>query len=146
MTFFRTAAITAGIGLAAPAFAQDQLSPAEQIVGFWQLRTPQGVVVTEDEFTSQIIFSDNGLMAVQAMSPDPEGESAYMRAGYEAYYGTYEVDEAAGTVTFAVESAIARDLIGQELERNLVVSENELTLTPTNPEETWSVTYERRQE
>lgn len=144
MNFVKTAVLVAGLSaISLPAMAQDQ-APADQIVGFWQLRTPQGVVVTESEFTSQIIFSRDGIMAVQAMSPDPEGESAYMRAGYEAYYGTYEVDENAGTVTFTVESAIARDLIGQKLERNLEVSENELTLTPTNPAESWSVTYERR--
>lgn len=139
-----TAALIAGISITSmPALAQDG-SASDRIVGFWQLRTPQGVVVSEEEFTSQIIFSQDGLMAVQAMSPDPDGESAYMRAGYEAYYGTYEVDEEAGTVTFTVESAIARDLIGQELERNMDVSENELTLTPTSPDEDWSVTYERR--
>ena len=144
MISLKTAVILAGLAIAAPGVAQAQSSPAEQIVGFWQLRTPQGVVVTEEAFTSQIIFSDDGLMAVQAMSPDPDGTSTYMRAGYEAYYGTYEVDAEAGTVTFTVESAIARDLIGRELERNLEVSADELTLTPTDPDESWRVTYERR--
>ena len=142
MTFFKTSVLLTGLLLASPVLAES--SASEQIVGFWQLRTPEGVVVSEDVFTSQIIFSETGVMSVQAMSPDPDAESAYMRVGYETYYGTYAVDEAAGTVTFTVESAIARDLIGQELERNVEVSENELTLTPTNPDESWSVTYERR--
>ncbi|KAA9005548.1 hypothetical protein [Histidinibacterium aquaticum] len=49
-------------------------------------------------------------------------------------------------VTFTVESAIARDLIGQELERTYEVADDRLTLEPTSADESWSVTYARRGE
>ena len=138
-----TAALLAGVALL-PATASAQDAVADPIVGVWQLVTPEGAVVTQSQFTSQIIFSSDGTMAVQSMAPDPEATSPYMRSGYEAYYGTYAIDETAGTVTFSVESAIARDLIGQDLERTYEVADDRLTLEPTSPDESWSVTYARR--
>lgn len=83
-------------------------------------------------------------MSVQAMDPDPTLTTAYMRNGYEAFYGACKVNETAGTFVVTVQSALARDLIGQQLERNYVVTPSRLTLTPTDPEETWRVTYARQ--
>lgn len=144
LKYVKTAILVAGLfAVSMPALAADS-SPSDLLVGTWQLITPEGVVVTPSQFTSQIIFSKDGTMAVQSMAPDPEASSPYMRMGYEAYYGTYTVNEKAGTVTFKVESALARALIGQDLERFFKVSKDQLKLDPTNPEEAWSVTYQRR--
>ena len=43
------------------------------------------------------------------------------------------------------EHAAARDLVGQELSRAYEVTDDTLVLTPTDPAETWRVTYEREQ-
>jgi hypothetical protein len=143
MKLLNLAIVLAGTAaLVTPSLAQDQAS-ADLLTGVWQLLPPEGVDAGEPHFTGQIVFSDAGTMSVQAMDPDATLATEYMVNGYEAFYGTFEADEAKGTFVVTVEAALARDLIGQALERAFVVSEDRLTLTPTNPAETWSVTYER---
>jgi hypothetical protein len=134
--------LVAAATLAVPALAHDE-TQADLLHGVWQMLPAEGVDASEPHFTGQIVFSEAGTMSVQAMDPDPTLMTAYMVNGYEAFYGTYEVDEAAGTFVVTVEAALGRDLIGQELERNFEVTEDWLILTPTNPEETWRVMYER---
>lgn len=130
-------------GLASPAMAQEQ-SSADLLHGVWQLLPPEGAAAEEPHFTGQIVFSEAGTMSVQAMDPDPTLTTPYMLNGYEAFYGTYVPNEANGTFVVTVKSALVRDLIGQELERAYEVTEDRLTLTPTDPAESWSVTYERQ--
>jgi hypothetical protein len=95
-------------------------------------------------FSGHVVFTDAGTMSVQAMNPDKAApDTAYTLGGYEAFYGPVTVDEAEGTFEVEVESAVARDLIGQSLTRNYEVSDDTLVLTPTDPSEGWRVTYER---
>jgi hypothetical protein len=63
--------------------------------------------------------------------------------GYEAYYGTVTIHNAAKTFVMIVESLLVRDLIGQNLTRVFEVSGDTLVLTPTDPAEGWRATYER---
>jgi hypothetical protein len=51
-----------------------------------------------------LIYDEHGNMAAQLVRrdrsiPDPEGSPAELVHGYVAYFGTYEVDSTAGTVT-----------------------------------------------
>ena len=95
-------------------------------------------------YSGQIVFTKAGTMAVQAMNPDRSApDTAYTVNGYEAFYGSVDVDRRAGTFTVTVESAGARDLIGQQLTRVFDVSARTLVLTPADPAEGWRVTYER---
>ena len=95
-------------------------------------------------YSGQIIFTESGTMSVQAMNPDRSApDTAYTVNGYEAFYGTVDVDRRAGTFTVTVQSSLARDLIGQELTRVFDVSARTLVLTPADPAEGWRVTYER---
>lgn len=143
MTYAKMAALVMTVAtLAGPAVAQEQ-SPAELLKGVWRMLPADGVDTSKPYFTGEIVFTDAGTMSVQAIDPDPTLATAYMVNGYEAFYGDCVVDEAAGTFVVTVEAALGRDLIGQALERNFEVTEDRLTLTPTNPEETWRVTYER---
>ncbi|WP_333742385.1 hypothetical protein [Pedococcus sp. 5OH_020] len=78
------------------------------------------------------------------MNPDTEAPDArYTVAGYEAYYGTVEVDRNAGTFAVTISSAAVRGLIGHTLTRAYDVSESTLVLTPTDPSEASRVTYKR---
>ncbi|MCD1643744.1 lipocalin-like domain-containing protein [Aurantimonas coralicida] len=96
-------------------------------------------------FTGQIIFTDGGIVAVQAMNTEGDDpENPYAVNGYEAYYGSYEVSDDGRTVTFEIESSVVRDLIGQSLERAIAVTEDSLVVTPTSADENWRVTYERQ--
>ena len=142
--------LTGTTACASPASPEQQLTESaasDPIVGEWTMTTlevgPEGVRQTVP-FSGQIIFTEAGTVAVQAMNPDVSApDTAYTLAGYEAFYGPVIVDESAGTFEIDVESAVARDLIGQSLTRNYDVSGDTLVLTPTDPSEVWRVTYER---
>jgi hypothetical protein len=143
MTFRRMVALVlTAATLASPALAQEQ-SSAERLQGVWRMVPAEGVDTSKPHFTGEIVFTSAGTMSVQAIDPDPTLTTTYMVNGYEAFYGDYVVDEANGTFVVTVEAALGRDLIGRELERAFEVTEDRLVLTPTNPEETWRVTYER---
>ena len=62
--------------------------------------------------------------------------------GYEATFGTYEVDENAHTFTFHVEGALVRTLIGKDLPRSFEFSGKQLIVKSAQPEEHWKVTWE----
>ena len=117
------------------------------LVGEWRMTSLE--VGSEGDrqsvpYSGQIIFTESGTMSVQAMNPDRSApDTAYTVNGYEAFYGTVDVDRRAGTFTVTVQSSLARDLIGQELTRVFDVSARTLVLTPADPAEGWRVTYER---
>jgi hypothetical protein len=67
----------------------------------------------------------------------------YVLNGYEASFGTYEVNEEAQTITRHVEGSITRALVGKSLTRAYRFSEGRLTMRSVRPQERWSVTWER---
>jgi len=96
-------------------------------------------------YSGQIVFTADGHMAVQAMNADAEApDTPYTRHGYEAQYGRFATDETAGALAFTIESALARDLIGQTLERRYEISGDQFILTPADPSEGFHVAYERQ--
>lgn len=98
-------------------------------------------------FGGQIIFTDAGTVAVQAQNPDRTApDTAYTVQGYEAFYGDATIDEDGASFSVEIESAAARDLIGQTLVRNFEVTDDTLVLTPVDASEGWRVTYERAAE
>lgn len=121
----------------------------ERLAGVWTMTALEvagadGTMQPVD-YAGQISFTADGHVAVQAMNPDLEApDTAYTREGYEACYGRVETDEAAGSFTMTVESALARDLIGEELVRRYEVVGDQLVLTPADPAEGWRVSYEQR--
>ncbi|UQN08509.1 hypothetical protein [Deinococcus sp. QL22] len=60
-------------------------------------------------------------------------DTAYTVNGYEAFYGTVRVNNAAKTFVVTVASSLARDLIGQRLTRGFNVSGKTFVLTPVDP-------------
>lgn len=65
--------------------------------------------------------------------------------GYESFHGDLvtESDGTSGTFTISVESALARDLIGQTLHRAHEVDGDTLVPTPSDPADGFRATYER---
>ncbi len=67
-------------------------------------------------YSGEISFTKAGTVLVQAMNPDPDAaDTPCTRNGYEAYYGTVDVNRRAGTFVMTVQSALVRDLIGRQL-------------------------------
>jgi len=86
-------------------------------------------------------------MSVQIMAREPEalpsaGPVQYEQCGYEAYYGKYEVDERAHSVTHHVEGALVRTLIGRDLTRVYGFSGKQLILKSSREDEHWTITWE----
>jgi Lipocalin-like domain len=148
MTKFKITAFAFAVALAllvpAPSFAQDKTSP---LVGVWRMTSLE--VGTEGNlqpvpYSGEIIFTESGTMSVQAMNPDANVPATpYTMNGYEAYYGTVTIDNAAKTFVMTVESSLVRDLIGQNLTHVFEVSGDTLVLMPTDPAEGWRASYER---
>ncbi len=94
-----------------------------------------------------LVYTPDGHMSVQVMERDPRpavhaGPEQYSQGGYEASYGSYEIDERAGTFTFHVEGALVRTLIGKDLPRAYEFSGKQLIVKSTRPEEHWRVAWE----
>lgn len=122
-------------------------APTSSLIGEWEMTSLE--VGTQGDLSAvpyggQVIFTDAGTMAVQAANPDtaaPDG--SYTVDGYEAFYGEVTpIDDDSFTVE--VESALARDLVGQSLARDFEVTGDTLVLTPTDPSEGFRATYERQ--
>src|SRR3954471_650387 len=122
-----------GLLVSAPASAQGCASP---LVGAWRMTSLE--VGTEGHrqavpYSGQIIFTGSCTVSVQAMNPDANAPATpYTMNGYEAYYGTVTIDEAAKTFTMTVESSLVRNLIGQSMTRVFEVSGDTLVLTPAD--------------
>ena len=126
------------------ALAQGCSSP---LVGAWRMTTLEVGTAGNLQavpYSGQIIFTASCNVSVQAMNPDANAPATpYTANGYESYYGTYSIDDAAKTFAMTPESSLVRNLIGQTMTRQFDVSGDTLVLTPTDPAEGWRVTYER---
>ncbi len=122
-----------------------------RFVGAWRLASLEqegadGKIQRADS-TGLLVFTPDGHMSVQVMERNPPtqapaGLEKYSAGGYEASFGTYEIDEATHTFTFHIEGALARSLIGKELPRAFEFSGRQLIVKSTRPDERWRVTWE----
>ena len=128
----------------APASAQ---TPAG-LVGTWQLasrvdRDSDGKAVEEPSLgmdpLGYLIYDSAGHVAVQLMAKHRGSDPCQVTApsvannltqvsGYEAYFGHYEVDGTAGTVTHIIEGALSPSDVGRRLTRRFKLEEDTLTI------------------
>ncbi len=123
----------------------------DEFVGAWRLVSleapgPDGKIQAADS-TGMFVFTRDGHASVQVMERNPAPQAAagperYSHGGYEATFGTYEVNESAHTFTFHVEGALVRSLIGKDLPRSFEFLGNQLIVKSTRPDEHWKVTWE----
>jgi hypothetical protein len=151
---FSVSAVMALAGWAAPR-GQNRATDADKpdrFIGAWRLASLESPgadgKVHKADSVGMFVFTRDGHAAVQVMerNPAPQAEAGadqYSRGGYEATFGTYEVDEAAHTFTFHVEGALARNLIGKDLLRTFEFSGKQLIVRSTHPDEHWKVVWER---
>jgi hypothetical protein len=130
-----------------------QASPSgdrSRFVGAWRLAWmeapgPDGNIVKIAGRTGTLMYTPDGRMSVQIQFPESEStvSNEYVRSGYEASFGTYEVNEQAQTITRHVEGSITRGIVGQSLTRAYRFLDGRLTMRSVRPEERWSATWER---
>jgi hypothetical protein len=125
-------------------------SDRDRFIGAWRLAwmeetSPDGRVSRTADRTGTLMYTRDGRMSVQIQFPESQSgvSNDYVRSGYEASFGTFEVNEEAHTITRHVEGSITRGIVGQSLTRAYRFSDGRLTMHSVRPEERWSVTWER---
>ena len=155
MRMWTRAVVVACIALSATAVsARRQAETAQgdrgRFVGAWRLAWmeepgPDGTMIRITDRKGTLMYTGDGRMSVQIQFPAAQSavSNDYISNGYEASFGTYEVDERAQTITRHVDGSITRGLIGQSLTRAYRFSDGGLTMRSVRPEERWSTMWER---
>jgi hypothetical protein len=122
-----------------------------RFVGAWRLawleeESANGKIHRAD-CAGLLVVTRDGHMSVQVMYRNPHaGTDAapvqYAQGGYEASFGTYEIDERAHSFTYHVEGALVRTLIGKDLTRVYEFSGKQLIVKSSSPDEHWRVAWE----
>ena len=127
----------------------DAASAKEKLIGAWRLAWmeepgPDGKLLHITDRTGMLLYTRDGHMSVQIMFPKSESalSNDYVRNGYEASFGSYEVNEEAHTVTHHVEGSITAALVAKDLTRAISFSDGHLIIKSSRPDELWSVTWE----
>ena len=123
-------------------------SSKEKLIGAWHLVSmeepgPDGKLHRITNRTGMLLYTRDGHMSVQIMFPKSESSVSndYVRKGYEASFGSYEVNENAHVVTHHPEGSITPALLGKDLPRLYQFSGGQLIIKSTRPDEHWSVTW-----
>jgi hypothetical protein len=135
--------------------AQEQSHPGPSVrnalIGAWHLvridaPAPNGKVASTPQPEGMLIYTRDGHMSVQLMYPKSANSSdnEYVLGGYEASFGSYDVNEASHLVTHHVKGSITRDLlVGKDLPRAYqLTADRHLIIRSADPREHWSVTWE----
>jgi hypothetical protein len=129
--------------LTAPASDNDKLIGAWHLVSLGE-QGADGKVSGVAGLKGTLIYTRDGHMSVQIMYPPSDSalSNDYVLNGYEASFGSYEVNPRAHTVTHRVEGSVTRGLVGKSLARVYKFSDGRLIIQSTNPHEHWSVIWE----
>jgi len=124
-------------------------SDKERLIGAWRLASivgPDGKPVSGAPPQGMLIYTRDGHMSVQLMYSKAANAQSneYVQNGYEASFGSYDINEATHTVTHHVQGSVTRDrLVGKDLPRLYRFSaDGHLMIRSARPEEHWSVTWE----
>jgi len=124
-----------------------ELPLSESLPGTWQLvsridRTAAGERRVDPSLGADpialLIYDRAGNFAAQFMKRDRTGplvdgpaaaaNNSRARGGYDAYFGTYTIDDAARTVTQRMVGALSNDNVGHVLTRGMTVDGDALTI------------------
>jgi hypothetical protein len=125
-------------------------SARERLIGAWRLVSDEVIVngkSTKLDQTGILTYTSDGHMSVQIMDRDPSatrdaGPVQYSANGYEGYFGRFEINEAAHSVTHHVEGALVRSLVGKDLTRIYIFSGKQLILKSSRADENWRIVWE----
>jgi hypothetical protein len=148
-----TALAIAGLVSVQSATTQEagRASDRERLIGAWHLEHidspgPDGKPSDIPQPQGVLIYTRDGHMSVQLMYPKSANNQSnqYVLDGYEASFGSYEVNEAKHILTHHVQGSNTRDLlVGKDLSRVYqFTAEGKLIIRSARPDEHWSVTWE----
>ena len=122
----------------------------DRFIGAWRLawlEEPDAAGIHKVDCTGMLVYTPDGHMPLQVMYRNPQRQSQaapmqYAQGGYEASFGSYEVEERTHSFIFHVEGEIIRSLIGKDLPRAYEFSGKQLIVKSLNPNEHWRVGWE----
>jgi hypothetical protein len=123
----------------------------EKLIGAWHLvhidaPGPDGKSAPIPQPKGLLIYTRDGHMSVQLMYPESANtlSNEYVLNGYEASFGSFDVDETAHTVTHHVQGSNTRTLlVGKDLPRKFEFTvDGHLVIRSAQADEHWSVTWE----
>jgi hypothetical protein len=136
-------------GNSRPTLSGDSSGSAGHLVGTWKLvsrvvTSADGTAVQDPGLgktpSGYLIYDSSGHVAAQLMRPDrpvaidcgtsgptPRDNSQSVN-GYDAYFGTYTIDETKHSVTHHLEGALSAADVGKNLVREFHVSGDKLTI------------------
>ncbi|MGC2613370.1 MAG: lipocalin-like domain-containing protein, partial [Terracidiphilus sp.] len=112
-------------GLSQAQSAPKQISDRDRLIGAWHLARidvpgADGKSADTAQPQGMLIYTRDGHMSVQLIYPKSANAQSneYVRDGYEASFGSYDVNEATHTLTHHVQGSNTRDLlVGKDLPR-----------------------------
>ena len=143
------AAIIAVLCVGALALCQSPSRKASYIGTYHLVRidapSPDGKPINAQQPTGLLIYTRDGHGAVQLMYPQMTLSNEFVHDGYEATFGTIEVDEASHRILYHVQASATRDkLVGQTERLSYELPDPQhMIIRPTDPSQHWSVTWER---
>jgi len=130
--------------------AQKPINDRERLIGAWHLMhidspgadgKPSGAVQPQ----GMLIYTRDGHVSVQLMYPRSANAQSneYVQDGYEASFGTYDLNVATHTLTHHVHGSNTRELlVGKDLLRVYQLTpDGRLIIKSARPDEHWSVTW-----
>ena len=125
-------------------------SDRERLVGAWHLVKVEapardGKPASGPQPTGMLIYTKDGHMSVQLMYPETTLSNEYVERGYEASFGSYDLNDSRHLVTHHVQGSVTRDrLVGRDLPRLYQFAPGgHLLIRSAQPEEHWSVIWEK---
>jgi hypothetical protein len=125
------------------------VSDRERLIGAWHVTSmigPDGTPMTVGAPIGMLIYTRDGHMSVQLMYPKSAAalSNEYVRNGYEASFGSFDLNDATHTVTHHVQGSNTGDrLVGKDLPRVYqFTADGHLVIRSARPNEHWSVTWE----
>jgi len=130
--------------------ASTKRAAKEKLIGAWRLvhidaPGSDGKPTPIPQPDGMLIYTRDGHMSVQLMYPKSANvpSNEYVQGGYEASFGSYDVDEATHTLIHHVQGSNTRDLlVGKDLPRVFQFTEDgDLIIRSPRIDEHWSVTW-----
>lgn len=123
-------------------------SDKERLIGAWRLASmsgPDGKPLTTGVPAGMLIYTRDGHMSVQLMYPKSDSalSNEYVSNGYEASFGSFDINETTHTVTHHVQGSNTGDaLAGKALPRIYqFTADGHLTIRSARLDEHWSVVW-----
>ena len=134
--------------LTTPSYGQQSAQPT--VVGTWRLvhiesPGPDGKPSEAPQPIGMLIYTKDGHAAVQLMYPKTSLSNEFVHDGYEATFGTYDLDRAKHQLVYHVQGSATREkLVGtsETLHYDFPDSRH-MIIRPTRTDQHWSVTWER---